>query len=123
MMMPFSMRCTMCGHYANIGTKFNMRMEECKGEEYLNIKRYRFFFKCTTCHNELSFKTDPKNHDYVVEHGGVRSYEPWRDMANAKQKLIELKEEDEEGNAMRYLENRTYDSKREMDILDAIDET
>jgi hypothetical protein len=37
--------------------------------------------------------------------------------------LIELKEEDEEGNAMRYLENRTYDSKREMDILDAIDET
>jgi hypothetical protein len=24
---------------------------------------------------------------------------------------------------MRYLENRTYDSKREMDILDAIDET
>ena len=86
MMMPFSMRCTMCGHYANIGTKFNMRMEECKGEEYLQIKRYRFFFKCTTCHNELSFKTDPKNHDYVVEHGGVRSYEPWRDMANAKQK-------------------------------------
>lgn len=24
---------------------------------------------------------------------------------------------------MRYLENKTYDSKREMDILDAIDET
>jgi len=37
--------------------------------------------------------------------------------------LIEDKEADEEGNAMRYLENKTYDSKREMDILDAIDET
>ncbi len=37
--------------------------------------------------------------------------------------MIEDKEADEEGNAMRYLENKTYDSKREMDILDAIDET
>jgi len=84
---------------------------------------FRFYFKCTTCHAELSFKTDPKNHDYVVENGGVRNYDPWRDMQNAKQRLIDNKEADEEGNAMRYLENKTYDSKREMDILDAIDET
>lgn len=58
-----------------------------------------------------------------MENGGVRNYDPWRDMQNAKQRLIEDKEADEEGNAMRYLENKTYDSKREMDILDAIDET
>jgi hypothetical protein len=44
-----------------------MRMEECKGEDYLGILRYRFFVKCRTCANEMSFKTDPKNHDYVVE--------------------------------------------------------
>ena len=42
MMMPFSMRCNTCAHYANIGTKFNMRMECCEGEDYLNIKKYRF---------------------------------------------------------------------------------
>ena len=35
----------------------------------LNFK-FRFYFKCTTCHAELSFKTDPKNSDYVVENGG-----------------------------------------------------
>ncbi len=44
MMMPFSMRCNTCGHYANIGTKFNMRMEVCEGEDYLNIKKYRYFY-------------------------------------------------------------------------------
>lgn len=67
MMMPFSMRCMVCGSYSNVGTKFNMRMEECRGEDYLGIQRYRFFVKCRTCANEMSFKTDPKNHEYCVE--------------------------------------------------------
>ena len=61
-----------------------MRMEECKGESYLTIETFRFFFKCRGCFNEMSFKTDPKNHDYVVEHGGVRSYDSWRDLHNAE---------------------------------------
>ena len=88
MMMPFSMRCSNCGAYSNVGTKFNMRMEECKGEDYLGIVTYRFFFKCRSCFNNLSFKTDPKNHDYVVEHGGVRSYDAWRDMHNAERTYL-----------------------------------
>ncbi len=29
---------------------------------------------------------------------------------------------EEEGNTMKFLENKTFDSKREMDILDALDE-
>lgn len=33
-----------------------------------------------------------------------------------------MRELDEEGNAMRFLENKTHDSKQEMDINDAIDE-
>ena len=99
-----------------------MRREECKGEDYLGILRYRFFVKCRTCANEMSFKTDPKNHDYVVEQGGVRGYDPWRDMQNAEKmylifiylfiRLEHMREQDEEGNAMRYLENRTTESKR-----------
>ena len=89
MMLPMSLRCSTCGNYLYIGTKFNMRKE---------------------------------NSDYIVEHGGVRNYEPWRDVQAAEEALKELKENEEEGNAMKFLENKTYDSKREMDILDALDE-
>lgn len=122
MMLPMSLRCSTCGNYLYIGTKFNMRKETCLDEDYLGIRIYRFYLKCTQCYAEITFKTDPKNSDYVVEHGGVRNYEPWRDVQAAEEALKELKENEEEGNAMKFLENKTYDSKREMDILDALDE-
>lgn len=121
MMLPFSLKCYTCGHYLYIGTKFNMRMETCE-EEYLGIPMYRFYMKCTYCYSEITFKTDPKNHDYVCEQGGSRNYEAWRDAREAEHTLIEKREEEEKGNAMTFLENRTKDSKREMDILDALDE-
>lgn len=122
MMLPMSLRCSTCGNYLYIGTKFNMRKETCLDEDYLGIRIYRFYLKCTQCYAEVTFKTDPKNSDYIVEHGGVRNYEPWRDVQAAEEALKELKENEEEGNAMKFLENKTYDSKREMDILDALDE-
>ena len=122
MMLPMSLRCSTCGNYLYIGTKFNMRKETCLDEDYLGIRIYRFYLKCTQCYAEVTFKTDPKNSDYIVEHGGVRNYEPWRDVQAAEEALKELKVNEEEGNAMKFLENKTYDSKREMDILDALDE-
>jgi hypothetical protein len=67
-------------------------------------------------------KTDPKNHDYICEAGATRNYEAWRDARAAENTLKELRHSEEEGNAMRFLENRTSDSKREMDILEALDE-
>lgn len=121
MMIPFSLKCYTCCNYLYIGTKFNMRKETCE-EDYLSIKIYRFYMKCTYCHSEITIKTDPKNHDYVCEHGGSRTYEAWRDARAAEQTLVEKREKEEEGNAMKFLENRTHDSKREMDILDALDE-
>ena len=36
--------------------------------------------------------------------------------------LKEKREDEEEGDTMKRMENRTYDSKREMEILEAIDE-
>ena len=33
------------------------------------IKKYRFYIKCCVCNNEIAFKTDPKNQDYVCESG------------------------------------------------------
>eukprot|EP01017_Pseudomicrothorax_dubius_P032658 TRINITY_DN4295_c0_g1_i5.p1 TRINITY_DN4295_c0_g1~~TRINITY_DN4295_c0_g1_i5.p1 ORF type:complete len:283 (+),score=84.34 TRINITY_DN4295_c0_g1_i5:40-888(+) len=122
MMLPMSIRCNTCGNYMYIGTKFNMRKETCLNEDYLGIRIYRFYLKCTTCYAEVTFKTDPKNFDYVVEHGATRNYEPWRDAMRAEWTLKEMKENEEEGNAMKFLENKTSDSKREMDIMDAIDE-
>lgn len=122
MMLPMTIRCNTCGNYLYIGTKFNMRKETALNEDYLGIKIYRFYFKCTVCYAELTFKTDPKNHDYIVEHGGSRNYEPWRDSQMAEAMIKELRQEEEEGNTMKALENKTYDSKREMEILDALEE-
>lgn len=73
----------------------------------------------TLCSSEITFKTDPKNTDYAAEHGASRNFEPWRDeKAEEEDRLARL--EEEENNPMKALENRQVDSKREMDILDAL---
>jgi hypothetical protein len=66
------------------GTKFNTRMEDVKGENYLGLKIFRFYYRCTHCSAEFCMKTDPKNADYTVEAGATRNYEPWRDQEKAK---------------------------------------
>ncbi|KAJ3514935.1 hypothetical protein NLJ89_g2076 [Agrocybe chaxingu] len=119
LMAPFSMRCNTCGEYIYKGKKFNARKETVQGEDYLGIKIFRFYIKCTLCSAEITFKTDPKNTDYTAEHGASRNFEPWRDeKAEEEDKLARL--EEEENNPMKMLENKTVDSKREMDILDAL---
>ena len=60
--------------------------------------------------------------DYVRDTGATRSYEPWRDKEATAEEMKALREEEESGNAMKALENRTMDSKREMDIMNALDE-
>ena len=122
MMLPMSVRCTTCGNFLYIGTKFNMRKETVIGEEYLDIAIYRFYFKCSRCSGEITMKTDPKNSDYVCEYGATRNYEPWRDIESAESAMTKKRQFEEQGDAMKSLENRTYDSKREMEILDALDE-
>ncbi|KAK3255849.1 hypothetical protein CYMTET_34993, partial [Cymbomonas tetramitiformis] len=122
MMLPMSIRCNTCSNYLYKGTKFNCRKEDVLGEDYLGLIIFRFYFKCTRCGQELAMKTDPKNSDYIMESGASRNFEPWRD-SNMEQDIAKAKREaDEEGNAMKVLENKTLDSKREMDILSALDE-
>lgn len=74
----------------------------------------------TLCSAEITFKTDPKNTDYTAEHGASRNFEPWREERAVEEEDRLAKMEEEENNPMKVLENRTTDSKREMDILDAL---
>ncbi|PWN40295.1 DUF572-domain-containing protein [Ceraceosorus guamensis] len=128
LMAPFSMRCNTCGEYVYKGKKFNARKEMVMGETYYGIKIFRFYIKCPTCSAEITFRTDPQNTDYKAEHGASRNFEPWRDAQAAENDpdrdplahLIEEEDKDEEADTMAALEQRTLDSKREMEIADAL---
>ncbi|XP_010498389.1 PREDICTED: coiled-coil domain-containing protein 94 homolog [Camelina sativa] len=120
MMLPMSVRCGTCGNYIYKGTKFNSRKEDVIGETYLGIQIFRFYFKCTKCSAELTMKTDPQNFDYIVESGASRNYEPWRAEDEEVDKDKQKRDAEEMGDAMKSLENRTLDSKREMDIIAAL---
>ncbi|KAG0584666.1 hypothetical protein KC19_3G226400 [Ceratodon purpureus] len=121
-MLPMSIRCNTCGNYIYKGTKFNSRKEDCEGETYLGIQKNRFYIKCRTCSAELTIKTDPQNSDYIMEAGASRNYEPWRAIDEAKDEAVKKRETEELGDAMKGLENRTIDSKQEMDIMAALNE-
>uniref|UniRef100_A0A0D9V2E4 Splicing factor YJU2 n=1 Tax=Leersia perrieri TaxID=77586 RepID=A0A0D9V2E4_9ORYZ len=120
MMLPVSIRCGTCGIYK--GTKFNSRKEDVEGEKYLGIQIFRFYFKCTKCSAEITFKTDPQNSDYTVESGASRNFEPWREEDEVADKEKRKRDEEEMGDAMKALENRAMDSKQDMDILAALEE-
>jgi hypothetical protein len=124
MMLPMSICCTTCNNFMYAGTKFNSKKEDVMGPDgyYLGIKIFRFTIKCTVCSSGLTFKTDPKNADYEAESGCTRNFELWREKEKVEKEMEEMKDKDAEGDAMRELENKTMDSKMEMDILDALDE-
>ncbi|KAL6615470.1 hypothetical protein ACP70R_037740 [Stipagrostis hirtigluma subsp. patula] len=122
MMLPMSIRCGTCGTYIYKGTKFNSRKEDVVGETYLGIQIFRFYFKCTKCSAEITFKTDPQNSDYTVESGASRNFEPWREEDEVADKEKRKRDAEEMGDAMKALENRAMDSKQDMDILAALEE-
>jgi hypothetical protein len=75
--------------------------------------------RSTLCSAEITFKTDPKNTDYEAEHGASRNFENWREVeiVEEEDKLDALEESDSKFKA---LETRATDTKREMEILDAL---
>ena len=119
-MLPFSLQCGTCGNYMYKGTKFNASKEE--AGDYLGIPIWRFYFRCSNCSAELAMKTDPKNADYVCELGARRNFEPWKEEEREKGEQTAAREDEERGDAMRALENRTMDNRREMDTLNALEE-
>lgn len=121
-MMPMSVRCNSCGEYIYRGKKFNARKETVDGEEYLGIRVHRFYVRCPSCSSEFTIKTDPQNTDYIAELGASRNFEPWKEEKATVEEAKQDREEEEKHDAMKALENRTKDSKREIDILEALDE-
>ncbi|RDD45857.1 Coiled-coil domain-containing protein 94 [Trichoplax sp. H2] len=122
LMAPFNMRCTTCGEYIYKGKKFNARKETVQNEEYLGIKIFRFYIKCTRCLAEITFKTDPQNTDYECEHGATRNFQAQKFAEEEEELKKQQREEEEMNNPMKALENRTKDSKAEMDMLDTLEE-
>lgn len=122
LMAPFNMRCKTCGEYIYKGKKFNARKEDVENETYLGIRIYRFYIKCTRCLQEISFKTDPQNTDYEIEAGATRNFMALK-MAEeqARREEEELREE-EANNPMKLLENRTQQSRNEIEMLESLEE-
>jgi len=120
-MLPFSLQCNSCKEFMYRGKKFNGRTEQLK-EAYCGIKLTRIYLKCDNCKNEICFKTDHENADYILEKGAKRTFE----LSKANKELKEEEEanrlEEEKLDSMKALENRALDSKNEMDLLDALDE-
>lgn len=122
LMAPFNMRCVTCGEYIYKGKKFNARKEDVENEDYLGIRIYRFYIKCTRCLQEISFKTDPKNTDYEIEAGATRNFMALKLVEEQAKREEEEKKEEEANNPMKLLEYRTEQSKQEIEVLESLEE-
>ncbi|KAM9439821.1 splicing factor YJU2 isoform 1-T1 [Clarias gariepinus] len=122
LMAPFNMRCKTCGEYIYKGKKFNARKETVQNELYLGLPIFRFYIKCTRCLAEITFKTDPENTDYAMEHGATRNFQAEKLIEEEEKKIQREREEEELNNPMKVLENRTRDSKLEMEVLENLQE-
>lgn len=121
-MLPFSLRCATCGEFIYKGRKFNARKETVDGEGYLGIAIFRFYIRCAQCSSEITYVTDPKNADYSIEQGATRNAEPWRQEERESEAVKIKRRFEEEMNPMKALENKTIDSKREIDTAEAIED-
>lgn len=122
LMAPFNMRCATCGEYIYKGKKFNARKEDVEGEDYLGIRIFRFYIKCTRCLQEISFRTDPRNTDYEIEAGATRNFMALKLAEEQAQREEDERVADEATNPMKLLENRTKQSKQELELLESLEE-
>jgi len=122
LMAPCNMRCTTCGEYIYKGRKFNARKEDVDDMNYLGLRIYRFYIKCTACVSEICFRTDPENTDYVLESGATRNFEALKRAEEQAEREDAAHREELENNPMKLLEERTQASKNEMELAESLDE-
>jgi len=122
LMAPCNMRCTTCGEYIYKGRKFNARKEDVDDMNYLGLRIYRFYIKCTACVSEICFRTDPETTDYVLEAGATRNFEALKKAEDQADREAEARKEELENNPMKLLEERTAASKNEMEVAESLEE-
>lgn len=122
LMAPCNMRCTTCGEYIYKGRKFNARKEDVDDMNYLGLRIYRFYIKCTACVSEICFRTDPETTDYVLEAGATRNFEALKKAEDQADREHEARREELENNPMKLLEERTAASKNEMEVAESLEE-
>jgi len=122
LMAPCNMRCTTCGEYIYKGRKFNARKEDVDDMNYLGLRIYRFYIKCTACVSEICFRTDPETTDYVLEAGATRNFEALKKAEDQAEREAEARREELENNPMKLLEERTAASKNEMEVAESLEE-
>ena len=121
-MAPCNMRCTTCGEYIYKGRKFNARKEDVDDMNHLGLRIYRFYIRCTACVQEIAFRTDPANTDYVLEAGATRNFEALSKAEKLEEEKQKAYQEELKNNPMKLLEERTEASKNEMDRMEALEE-
>ncbi|KAL0209749.1 hypothetical protein P9112_009833 [Eukaryota sp. TZLM1-RC] len=121
MMLPMSVRCKKCGDFTYVGTKFNAKKEVVWDETYLGIKVFRFYMRCRLCSSEFTVKTDPKNQDYIVEHGAERAYEPWRERERQEKLETELQKKKEELDNTAAIQLKSEQTRKQFEDLDQLD--
>lgn len=113
LMTPFSMRCNSCDTFIPKNRKFNGKKELLK-ERYLNnVKIYRLVIRCPLCSNVISFRTDPRSSDYVMENGAIRNFIKQNDVIGEdKEETVDetlerlIKEKEDEEKEEERLKNR-----------------
>lgn len=120
MMYPFTLKCNKCKTFTYVGTKFNSRVEKLKDETYLNIPIWKFYGKCQECKNEIIFKTDPKNGDYLLIAGGTRTYDAHKEqeLADDYYRNSNFKDEDKIKNT----EKQSYNAMLELKMNEQLEE-
>jgi hypothetical protein len=122
MMLPMNVQCLTCGNFMYKGTKFNSKKETVAGDEYLGLKTFRFVMKCSGCNAYFSIKTDLRESSYEVEYGVSRNFEPSREKRKAAAEEKEARAAEERHDAVKALENRTEDSRRQLELLDELED-
>lgn len=90
-------------------------------QTYHRVQIFRFYLKCTNVLADLIVTIDPQNSDYVVKFGTTHNFEPWRAEYDEADREKKKRNTEELGDAMKALQSRTLDSKKELDILATLD--